>query len=125
MPSIAVRRHGPDGTPQYGNGALNYLYDNDAIAQIISDTLALELGSWWENLNLGVPILTKIIGSAPIASTITMVIKQAVLGLPYVTSVNNVTVSFDRSTRQVTYDAAVYTAFGVVQSSGAFSTASI
>jgi hypothetical protein len=125
MSVIAIRQHAADGTPSYGSGAYNYLYDIDAMPQIIADTIALELGTWWENANLGVPVLSKIIGSSPETATIPLILQQAVAALPYVASVSNVTLAFDRVNRQAIYSATVTTSFGTVAVAGQYSTGSI
>lgn len=112
--------------PVFDPGAA--LSDIDAVTQAIKTRLSLFLGQWWENLNLGLPVFTVILGqlaSARGIAAMQAVIQQNILGTPYVTGVTSVNVNF--SNGRLTYTATAQTSFGTttVSSSSPASSASL
>ena len=112
MPSIQVRAHDANGTPQYGQGAFNFLYDIDAVRQIINDYLLLLQGSWWEDANLGTPVFGQILGGAPQGAVVPLILRQAIESRPFVNRVTGIATSYDRASRAYTFSCTVDTAFG-------------
>jgi len=95
-----------------GNAAL---LDLDAVTQAIQTRILLFQGEWWENLNEGTPMFQSILGapgSAKSQAAINLALIQRISGTPYVSSVENVSSSFDPMTRKFSFSATAQTAFG-------------
>ena len=99
------------------------LQDADAVRQAIQTKLLLFEGEWWENLNLGLPMFQSILGSAGSVSNqnkIKLLITQQIVGtpnspgVPFVSAVTDIVLTFDPISRRVVYQATVLTAFGPV-----------
>jgi hypothetical protein len=91
------------------------LTDAYAVNQDIMTQLRLFLGEWWENLNLGLPVFQQMLGQLGTPQGLTamqLTIQQAILAVPYVTSVTNIAPTFVNGRLSVQY--AVTTQFGVV-----------
>ncbi len=83
----------------FGFGSANFLIDNSAtVAQIIGTTLKLWLGEWFLAKNVGIPWTTQIIGRRTLPLAI-LIIRTAVLNVPGVVSIGNLTYNYDTSTR--------------------------
>lgn len=92
------------------------LTDLAAVVQAIKTRIFLLQGEWWENLNEGTPLFQEILGAraTPKGQQImALALSARIAGTPYVTAVQNVTVTFNPETRLFTYSATVQTAFGV------------
>lgn len=89
----------------------------NAVAQAILTRLLLFQGEWWENLNLGLPMWQSILGapgSPKGQAAINLLITEQIKGTPYVSSVQNPTVTYTPATRALAYSATALTAFGPV-----------
>lgn len=90
------------------------LSDQQAVEEILFTTLFLLLGEWWEQTNVGTPMFQKILGnpaSQKGLETMSSAIVSRVSGVPYVSSVDNVSVTFDPVNRGFNFSAKVTTAF--------------
>ena len=100
-----------------GGGQSNFLSDVDAVAQIIAQRIKLLSGEWWANRNAGMPLFQSMLG-APGAGkhpdAVALLIKQRILGTPYVTSVSNVATGYNSATRAFQFSCDVQTQFGTV-----------
>lgn len=90
------------------------LSDQKAVEEIIYTTLFLLLGEWWEQQNVGTPMFQTILGNP--ASQKGLQIMSAALverisSVPYVSSVDNVSVAFNPENRGFSFSAQVTTAF--------------
>lgn len=87
-----------------------------AVAQAILTRLNLFLGEWWENLNLGLPVLQSMaaqLGSSRALQAAQQYVVTDIMTLtPYVTAVTGVTLSFVNGRLGIT--ANVQTVFGLV-----------
>lgn len=93
------------------------LSDIEAVAQAIKTRILLFQQEWWENLKDGTPMFQEILGyrkTAGAQQLATMALTQRILGTPYVTAVENVSVSFNPVTRSFIYSATAQTSFGQV-----------
>ena len=93
------------------------LTDLPAVTQAILTRLKLFEGEWWENLVLGTPMFQSILGASGTArnqQVMAMLLNQRVKGTPFVSGVQDSTVSYNQATRQFTYSAIAQTAFGPV-----------
>jgi hypothetical protein len=115
-PTIIVRRLNANHDPVYGGGASDFLTDIYAVAQIIQTSLLLFQGEWWNNLIVGLPLFQSILaqGENNRQATIALLIQQVILSVAYVTSIDNVQISYIAITRQFTYSCNVQTSFGTV-----------
>jgi len=97
-----------------------------AVAQNILTRLNLWLGEWWENLNLGLPVLQTMLahsGSAKTQSVIALAIQAQIQATPYVTAVSDIQVQLKAG--QFEFTCTVQTAFGTVTVSNAPGAAAI
>ena len=105
------------------------LVDLYAVTQAIYTRLLLFRGEWWENLNLGTPMFQSILGTPGTLKNqqvMATLLNQVVAGTPFVSSVQDGTVSYNPANRQFSYSAVAQTAFGPVTISTALgSSASI
>lgn len=115
MASITyLRLDGSNDTIWQGQSALTDLY---AVTQAIQTWIQLYMGEWWENLNIGTPMFQSILGSpgSPKNQTVMQnILTQQIQKVPYVISVDTVTVAYSPITRAFSYKASVTTAFGPV-----------
>lgn len=99
--TLRVRALSPTGDMTFGQGSANYLVDSpQAVAQIVQTTLKLWRGEWFLALNAGVPYMTQVVGRVN-SSVASMVLQDAVLAVPGVVNVGNVTVQLNNQTRQL------------------------
>jgi hypothetical protein len=109
-----LRLDAENDTVWNGQASLTDLY---AVTQAILTRLNLFQGSWWEDLNLGLPMFQSILsnpGTQKSQDAINLLITAQIQGTPYVSGVENPTVSFNPSNRALTYSATAITAFGTV-----------
>lgn len=81
------------------------LTNGQAVAQAVLTRLKLFMGEWWEDLNLGLPVLQKMLGQLGTQRgqrAISLLIQQNIRGAPYVKSVTDVVVSFTSGTYSFT-----------------------
>ena len=117
MPTISVRALGPNNDALKGSGQNNFLYDIDAVAQIIVTRLRLLQGEWWENLNLGFPLFQNVLGVSGATNNvkaIELLIQQCILQTPYVNRITNANLLYTPATRSFAYSANVITQFGTL-----------
>jgi len=115
-PRVIVRRLDADHNPVYGGGASDFLTNLNATAQIIETSLLLFQGEWWNNLTVGLPLFQSILAQAENnrQGVIALLIQQVILSVAYVTSINNVQISYNSLNRQFSYSCNVQTAFGTI-----------
>lgn len=93
------------------------LSDLQAVGQAIKTRLLLFEGEWWENLNDGTPMFQEIISqrASPGGQQImALALTQRIAGTPYVSAVQNVSVTYNQVTRAFTYRCTVQTSFGTI-----------
>lgn len=88
------------------------LTDLDAVAQIIGTTLRLLQGEWWESQTDGTPLFQGVLGAGRQLAAVAAIFRTRILGVPYVTSISNVSISLNRASRALSYSCTVQTAFG-------------
>lgn len=115
--TIIVRSLGPNGDPLYGNGQADFLTDIDAVAQIITTTLKLFLGEWWENVLLGTPMFQSILGVGGASNTaaISAILQSRISSCPYVTDISSLVCTYNPANRGLNFSCTVLTAFGTLQ----------
>lgn len=118
MATITVRALNPvTWDPLQGSGQANFLYDLDAMVQILATRLKLYTYEWFLDLLDGLPMFDGILGSSGGESNIQAIINiitARCTSTVYVTGINYVTASFNSSSRTFTWAASVQTQFGTV-----------
>ena len=115
MSTIRVRRLDTNWDPKFGNGQNDYIYDIDAVAQIIETRLRLWMAEWWEDLEEGLPMFQKILGKRGSSQAVAdRLIQKRIVETPYVTEIVAFESSFDVSTRAYICQATVNTEFGTI-----------
>jgi hypothetical protein len=118
MPTIAMRKIDVNHDPIAGTGTNAFVYDLDAIAQLIQTRLLMFTGEWWKNLIDGLPLFQKIlgIGGAGRASDIVSgTIQNRIELTPYVIELQNVSTTYQSTARAFNFSCTVVTAFGNLQ----------
>lgn len=114
---ITYRQLGPNNDPYWGQGQSNYLSNLQAVEQAIYTRLLLFQSEWWANTSDGLQLWQSILGngaSARAQQQMEIIISERISGTPYVTSLSGVSISFNSTTRTLTYTATVQTPFGQV-----------
>ena len=112
--TIRVRALNQNSDPMRGNGQGNFLSDVDAVGAIVSQRLQLLKGEWWENISLGLPLFQSILGQANTTQAVALILRQNILGSPYVTGIQSLQLAYGPKGRMYTFSAVVQTAFGPV-----------
>ena len=95
-------------------GQQQLLADVDAVAQTIGTRLRLFQGEWWESLTDGTPLFQSILGPGRQLAAVEAVIRDRILGAPFVNSISNVSINLNRASRALSYSCTVQTAFGPI-----------
>ncbi len=106
---MKYRRLTPAGDYSFGQGALEYLTDVNAVAQAIKTRLRLLQNEWWENLTEGLPLFTRLL-TARNTETAALLIRERILSTPHVTAITDYTA--ERSGNGYAFTATVETGFG-------------
>ena len=115
MSTIRVRRLNKNWDPVYGSGVDDYVFDQEAVMQIIESRLRLWQGEWWENLKEGLPMFQRIIGKLGTNKAIVdRLLQNRILGSPHVISIVKFVSEFTGTTRGYECEATVNTEFGIL-----------
>lgn len=93
------------GDMTFGFGDQDFVNDTDAVKQAIKTRLELYLGTFWRDLEDGLPMFQQILaqpGSQEHITLIDNIIKDRVLGTQDVTSIVTFNSAFNPNTRQYT-----------------------
>jgi len=113
LSTIRVRRLDANWDPTYGDGQNDYIFDLDAVVQIVRSRLGLWLAEWWENLDEGLPMFQKILGKqAKNKIVIDREIQKRIAETNYVTSIDDFESEYDSSIREYSCSVSITTAFG-------------
>lgn len=97
------------GDMTFGFGDQDFVYDLEAVKQAIKTRLELYLGTFWRDLNDGLPMFQQILGqpgSQQHIALIDNILKDRVLGTPDVTNLIAFNSEFNPEAR--TYEAQVF-----------------
>jgi len=115
MSKIRVRRLDENWDPVYGSGTDDYIFDQEAVMQIIQSRLRLWRSEWWENLNEGLPMFQRILGKLGTSKAIVdRLIQNRILESPYVISITKFVSDFNGDSRRYECETTVNTEFGTV-----------
>ena len=113
---MRVRAQDANGDMIFGHSQQDFLINSiPAVAQIIETTLRLVLGEWYQDLSVGVPYLSGVLGYQNKDTADQTLISQ-VTALQWVTGLANWQSTIDPTTRKYSsVSATVYTQFGELQ----------
>ena len=115
MSTIRVRRLDENWDPVYGNGQKDYLFDQDAILQIIQSWLRLWFAEWWENQTAGLPMTQQILGKMGTNKKLAdRLIQKRIAQTVYVKRIVSFESNLVSSTREYECQATVETEFGLL-----------
>lgn len=118
MPTISVRQLDANHDPVYGAGQNNFLYNLDAVIQIVQTRLLLFQGEWFKNLNDGLALFQSILGNyggGKNPDIINNLIQARIVGSPYVTGITNIITQYNTQNRSFSFNCTVNTQFGSFQ----------
>lgn len=110
---MRYRRLDENGDYSFGNNSLDYIKDNDAIAQAIKTKLYLFYGEWWEDISLGLPMFQSILGQVSnenLRRTVILLSAEQIQSVEGVSSVDSIVVAI--SARKLTLSIDVTTEYG-------------
>jgi len=93
------------------------LYDLAAVEQAILTRLRLLQGEWWADLADGLPLWQSILAQAASPQALNqmeLLISVRITGTPFVSNLANISVTFNKATRQFSFSAVANTQFGQV-----------
>jgi hypothetical protein len=109
-----------NGEPQYGSSQQDFLQGIDAVAQSIVTSLKLYTGEWWENLSDGLPLWSKLMNyQGSNKNKNNAIITKRILGInlngvKLISSVTNVSNSYDNVTRRYIYTGTAKSIYGKI-----------
>lgn len=121
-PTIMVQALDANNDPIEGPNGPVFLSDIQAVAQIISTTLRLLEGEWWEDLTIGFPLFQSLIGSSGSPQNQTasqIIIQNTIRSCPYVIEILSFDYIANSTTRGTAFTCDVSTVFGVLTVSNA------
>lgn len=113
-PLITVRQRTASGDVAYGNGTQNFLTNADAVQQNILTAILLIQGETWWNTTIGTPLWTQLTSHAITPQAVALIYQQIILGVAFVTGIQQLSVVLNPSARTFTVSAVVQTFFGLV-----------
>lgn len=111
---MRYRRLTDDGDYSFGQSAQDFLGLSEAIGQAIKTRLTLDKGSFWRDLEAGLPLSTQILGSPGSEANILAIdgiIKNEILGTEGVIGLPSYSSSFVSETREYRYTATINTIY--------------
>jgi hypothetical protein len=115
MSTMAYRRLSPSGDYTFGQGQGNFLFNNDACGQAVYTGLLLQKGSFWRNLNAGLPLYQQILatlGSPGNQAVVDGLVKTQILSTPNVVTIVQYSSSINPINRKYSFSCIVSTIFG-------------
>ena len=104
---MKYRRLDENGDYTFGNYEWNFLFDNDAVGQAVKTKILLFYQEWWENLSIGIPFFQSIAGKVSnnnLKMTITLLLKDRILEIQEVTSVDNIEIDISNRVLSIVID---------------------
>ena len=114
--SVIYRKLTETGDYTFGHNMLDFYEDIDAVAQAIQTRLQLYLGAFWRDLTDGLPLFQEIIassGSQDHLLQVDNIFQERIKGTPGVLGIVSYTSSFNRETREYSFEATVQTEYSI------------
>jgi hypothetical protein len=96
------------------SGKTTILYDADALAQILNNKLRTWLGEWFADTTVGVDYLGLFNQKTFLERRFALIIRKILIADERVSSIDSLTVAFDRTTRTISADFKASTIYGTV-----------
>ena len=112
---MKYRRHTSSGDYSFGQGGLEYLSGQSAVAQAVKTKLRLLTGEWWEDTEDGLPLFQRILltrGTEDGLALVDLIVKDRIMDTPHVRQVTSYQSRFDREKRQYSADIVIDTEYG-------------
>ena len=110
MSSITYRKLDSNGDYIFGQPAIEFLTETEAVAQAIKTRLLFLYGEWWETTTDGTPFWQKIAGATGAQKSIVdSILQERITGTTGVTSITSFSSTFTSSTRSYSFSAKVLT----------------
>ncbi len=114
MSTMRYRKLSPTGDYVFGQSAADFYLDIEAVQQAIKTRLTLDKGSFWRDLEAGLPLTTEILGSPGSQSNLLQIdniITEQIQGTTGVDRILNFSSEYDRTNRVYSYRAQVQTIY--------------
>lgn len=115
---MKYRKLDENGDMIFGNNKYDFLLDTNAVAQAIKTKILLLKKEWWEDVRIGTPLFTSMLGSAMIPeqkTAIDLVLRDRILEVPNVESILDFESEFDRNKRKYLMRCKVETSFNKIE----------
>ena len=109
---MKYRKLDSDGDYILGRRSSQVLQDIDAVKQAIFTRLWLWQEEWWENKELGLPMLQRILGYRLTCKAADLLLRERVLGTTGVTGIAAFDSTMNDDTRAYTFTITVNTVYG-------------
>jgi len=114
MSLISSRNIDASGDPLRGHGLNDYSTDINAVGVILLERLQFLQGGWFETLSDGLPLFGSLLGQPTTMQAIALVLRQRILGSPYIAAIQSMQVVYNPTGRTFTFSASVQTQFGTI-----------
>lgn len=111
---MIYRKLDENGDYVFGRNQNNYTSDASAVQQAVTTRLRQLIYEWWEDLEDGVPLWQKVLGSRD-KSGAEKIIRDRIQKTQYVKSILSFTPTWDNENRTLTIQASVDTDFGQIE----------
>lgn len=118
---MIYRKLTASGDYSFGQSAVNFYVDIDAVVQAIKTNLLLYQGSFWRVLNFGLPMFQNILGTPGSPANLTAIdnlVQGQIASTQGVIGITSYNSTFDKSTRQYQFNATVQTQYSTTVISG-------
>lgn len=118
---MRYRKLSPTGDYTFGSGGNDFHTEIQAVAQAVQTRLQLYKESFWRDLNAGIPMFQRILGTPGSPANIVAIdniIQQQIKGTQGVTSIVGFDSSFNAQTRQYQFTATIQTEYSTTVISG-------
>lgn len=115
---MRYRKLDSQGDHTFGGSKLDYFTETEAVAQAIKTKLLLLEGEWWEDLELGFPLFTEVLGQTgtkDALEAIQLLVTEKMFEVEHVMAVEEYVGTLDRQTRQYSATCIVETEYGQLQ----------
>lgn len=115
--AIKYRQLSPSGDYVFGQGNQEFYYDVEAVGQAIKTRLDLLLGTFWRDLNDGLPLFQKILpssGSPANLLTVDSIIQKRIAETQDVTAITFFQSVFNGDTRRADFETTVETLYSTL-----------
>lgn len=110
---MKYRKLDSNGDYTFGNNELDFISDNEAVAQAIRTKVLLFYQEWWEDISIGIPMFQSIVGKVAdtnLQMTATLLLTKRIQEIEQVTAVTNIKIN--QGKRAISFQINVETIYG-------------